>query len=139
RVHPVPNTLMALGFLGVLAYVCITGFAIPFFGDSGTTVRAEFSDTSEVEAAQGLRHGEVVRVHGVDVGVVRGIALNPERETATVTMEITDHAVSVRRDARAAIRWRLLFGGNLVVDLDPGSGSEPPLGEAVIPSTRTTS
>src|SRR5204862_4840984 len=58
---------------------------------------------------------------------------------AVVTMRITDTHVTVRRDARADMRWRTLLGGSPYIDLDPGSASRPPLRDAVLPSSRTAS
>jgi phospholipid/cholesterol/gamma-HCH transport system substrate-binding protein len=53
-------------------------------------------------------------------------------------MKLTDDAVSVRRDASAAIRLRTVLGGTRYIDLDPGSPSAAPLGDARIALSQTT-
>lgn len=125
--------LVGLGVLALLALGMYLGIErrLPFQGPGGRVVRAEF------ERATQLRADTPVRVRGVDVGLVEKVERDGDGERATVVMRIQDDDVRIARDARAEIRWRTVLGGNMAVELDPGSPSAPELGDAVIPRART--
>jgi virulence factor Mce-like protein len=134
--HPMRNGVITLAVL----VVTLTWFfaaslrpdGLGLFGGGGRLVRAEFSDTAD------LKHGDPVRVSGVDVGRVQDLELTDHR-TALVTMRLSGAAPVIHHDARAQIYWRLILGGNDYVALEPGSRSRPVLGDSVIPVSRTLS
>lgn len=123
--------------VGVVAFVCYCAFTanIPLIrGEPGKPVRAEFAATNQVDDET------PVRVAGVEVGKVKKVeAAGDPRRGSVVTFRVTDDGVSVRRDARAEIRWKTLLGGEMYIDLHPGSPSAPELGDATIPASRTSS
>jgi ABC-type transporter Mla subunit MlaD len=56
-----------------------------------------------------------------------------------VTLKIEDGmGVNLHQDATAALRWRTLLGRNDYIDLQEGSKSAPPLGDQIIPQSRTS-
>jgi virulence factor Mce-like protein len=107
---------------------------VPLVPKSGNVVRAEFT------AADQVSNRTVVRVRGVEVGRVEGVApgSDPYR-TTLVNMRIDNGNIHLRADASAAVRWRTLLGGLMYIDLNPGSPSAPPLGDNPIPASRTSS
>jgi ABC-type transporter Mla subunit MlaD len=134
RPHHVRNGLIVLVVLGLASYAAIID-NVPFVGGvSGAPVRAAFAFANDVN------NTTPVRVDGVNVGTVQKVyAGSDPRRTSIVLMRITNGKVKVHSDASAAIRWRTVLGGNVYIDLDPGSPSAPPLGNGVIPKSRTSS
>ncbi|HYF25032.1 MAG TPA: MlaD family protein [Baekduia sp.] len=130
------NGAITLGVLTLIVAVAMTvGYYrdIPFIG-GGEKVRAEFGHITN------LRVGNPVRVRGVKVGKVTGIERAPDGRAAIVSMELDDkHDVELKRDARAAIRWRTLLGRNMYLELDPGSAGAAPLDDRVIQRSHTES
>jgi virulence factor Mce-like protein len=105
---------------------------LPFLA-GGRTVKAEFANITN------LRVGNPVRVHGVKVGKVTGIAQTPDRRAAMVSMKLDGSPhVDLREDATATIYWRTLLGRNMYLELDPGSAPAP-LGDHIIQRARTHS
>ena len=105
------------------------------FGSGGTTVKADFAYAADVVPGR-----TPVRVLGVQVGVVSGVARTSSGRGVQLTMTLEPGSrVVVRRDAAASLRWRTLLGLNYYVDLSPGSTDAPPLGNRVIPERRTSS
>jgi phospholipid/cholesterol/gamma-HCH transport system substrate-binding protein len=95
------------------------------------TVRAELRD------ADGLAPiGADVRVAGVPVGRVSSITR--VGSDALLTMTIDSSVGVVHADATAALAPRLLFEGTAYVELTLGSPAARPLGDAVIPVSRTS-
>jgi virulence factor Mce-like protein len=135
RPRALRNGLIALALLALGTYMALAR-DIPFIGPSATTVRADFPFANQVQ----VNGHTPVRVGGVKVGEVRGLGpgADPRRSTR-VTMRITDHDLVVHDDARAELRWRTILGGQMYVDLQPGSPSAPRLGDGVIPVSRTSS
>ena len=104
---------------------------LPFTGEEGTVLRARFA------AANQAKPGDPVRVHGVEVGQVEDVLLDGTTSEAVVVMRLNEADIEPRRDARARLRWRTLAGGNMFVDLEPGTALSGPLGTAEIPAERT--
>lgn len=127
------NGVALLAILALVGFLSVTGDIPLFRGEPGDPVRAQFASANEV------KDGTIVRVKGVDVGSVQKVepGSDPLR-SSLVTLRITDDDVRVRRDARATIRWKTLLGGNVYIDLDPGSADAPELADATIPQTRTS-
>jgi phospholipid/cholesterol/gamma-HCH transport system substrate-binding protein len=118
-----------IGIIVILAvsYGAYTKFANPFA--SHFTVNATFAN------ANLLRPGSLVRIAGVNVGTVTGIA--PETsckqngivahdcQAALVTMRLQGNGLPIHRDATFWIRPRIFLEGNFFVDVFPGSPSAP--------------
>lgn len=116
-----------IAFVVLLMYVAITApKGHPF--STHTTVRAAFTDVGQ------LQPGDDVRENSVRVGQVSDIEFH--NGTAVVTMSLLGRQ-SVYADARAAM-WDQSALGQKFVELDPGAKSSGALGNAVIPTTRTT-
>lgn len=97
---------------------------------SRQTVAAYFTD------ADGLAPiGDDVRVAGVPVGKVTGVAR--AGSLARVTMTVSGVG-TIRRDATAALRPRLMFEGTAYLALTLGSSAAPPLGDRVLPAAQTS-
>ncbi|MFL5883834.1 MAG: MlaD family protein [Thermoleophilaceae bacterium] len=77
-----------------------------------------------VQDATELSSRSPVRVAGVDVGKVASVERGPGT-TAVVTMNISNGALPIHRDATMKIRPRLFLEGNFFVDLSPGTPSTP--------------
>ena len=99
------------------------------------TKRIPFQEHYEIQAtvanANQLKAGtSVVRIAGVNVGKVTKVEHIGEGEPAArVTMELSDSARPVHKDATLKIRPRIFFEGNFFVDLNPGSPHQPELGD----------
>ncbi|MDT0393878.1 MULTISPECIES: MCE family protein [Streptomyces] len=114
--------LVLITLIGLLAYHVDR---LPFGG--GTTYSADFSE------AAGLGEGDEVRIAGVKVGKVTGVALDGAK--VKVTFEVEDAWLGDRTTAAIAIKTVL---GDKYLALDPlGSGRQDP--GSRIPLTRTTS
>jgi phospholipid/cholesterol/gamma-HCH transport system substrate-binding protein len=70
------------------------------------------------------------------VGKVTGVSRHGA--LALVTMSLDSSAGTVHRDARAALRPRLMFEGTAYVQLQLGSPSAPALGDALLPRSQTS-
>jgi phospholipid/cholesterol/gamma-HCH transport system substrate-binding protein len=108
---------------GILALVLIAVFA--FFG---FTKANPFSNPYVLKAAVGdarnLQARSVVRMAGVDVGKVTKVEpVEGSAPAALVTMELSEDALPLRRDAELRVRPRIFLEGNYFVDLRPGSPS----------------
>jgi ABC-type transporter Mla subunit MlaD len=88
--------------------------------------------------AANLQLKSPVRVAGVTVGKVTGIASKKGSSASVVTMELTDEALPIHRDAELKIRPRIFLEGNFFVELKPGSaGSRTASSDAEIPISQT--
>jgi virulence factor Mce-like protein len=122
-------------FLFVIVVALYSGYTkhIPLLPSGGTDVKAVFDRAAQIRARDTL-----VRSHGVPVGKVKKVELNPDGPGVLVTMHIDKgQHLELRRDARAAIWWRTLLGWNMYVDIDPGSPSAPPMAGDTIPLAHT--
>jgi len=108
-----------------------TGFVSSQLSEGGRTVRAQFSDTGQ------LKKGDSVRIDGVVAGRVKDVGLAGDGRSAIVELTLFDRAGTVRRDAKARIRWRTALGASFAVDVDPGSPAQPALGDRTIPLSGT--
>jgi phospholipid/cholesterol/gamma-HCH transport system substrate-binding protein len=114
------NLSGAVTRLAVFVVVCLLGtFALlaiyaQFRFDEGKSYNAIFSNVS------GLEIGNFVRVAGVEVGKVTGVAINADN-TATVAFTAND-SVMLTEGSKAAIRYDNLIGGRYV-ELLEGAGS----------------
>ncbi|WP_354700081.1 hypothetical protein DSM112329_00344 [Paraconexibacter sp. AEG42_29] len=126
--------LAAFGVVLVLLTVTFTGQIHSLFsGKPDRVVRADFADSKQ------LRDGDEVRIDGVKVGEVDGVARKEGARVTTVSMRLDDDAGPVYSDAQAGLRFGSLLGGRFYVDVDRGTDGAAPLGDAAIPEDRTFS
>lgn len=131
-VLPLRPYVVAVALLAAVALIAYFAFnpSLPF--THGYRVQAVF------KSSNGLRDGSPVRVAGIAVGNVTKIEEGPGT-TTVVTMELKDSARPVHRDAMARIRPRVFLEGGFLVELSPGSPSEPELADNdTIPLSQTT-
>ena len=130
------DLLIGIGAIAGLIVVCalvFSGLARTLLAPGGRQLRAVFANTGI------LFDGSPVRVQGVDVGTVTGIALDPGERSSTVTMTISDAAAfPIYRDATATLKWRTVLGANYAIDIDRGTTSSGPLTSGLIPLGHTS-
>ena len=130
RSHPLRTGVLVIAAAVISLYLTVAGDVPLIGGDDGRTVTAEFAAANEVDDET------PVRVDGVQVGRVDSVDVEPGRNTGMVAMRITEDDLHIGSDARAEVVWRTILGGNMAIDLEPGSPSAPPL-EGPIPLRRT--
>jgi phospholipid/cholesterol/gamma-HCH transport system substrate-binding protein len=109
----VVGVFLALGML-CLAYLSIKVARHEFFSADGYDVQAVFTNCS------GLRPGSQVMIAGVEVGRVKGIALQDYE--ARVQMVI-HRGIALQKDAIASIKTKGLIGEKYI-DISPGGAPE---------------
>jgi len=133
RERPLRNGFILLALIGLAVYMAMAHNIPIINGKPGERLRADFAFANQVIPGQ-----TPVRVQGVDVGSVDKVEAGPDaRRSTRVEMRITDEDLVLHSDARAEIRWRTLLGGNMYIDLEPGSPRAPRLQDGVIPVSRT--
>ncbi|MET9257608.1 MCE family protein [Streptomyces sp. NPDC003717] len=124
--NPVTVALVGLVLLALLTVLAYNADRLPLIGDS-TGYSADFSE------AAGLDDGDEVRIAGVKVGEVTGVALDGDR--VKVSFEVDDAWIGDRSTAAIAIKTLL---GDKYLALDPlGTARQDP--GTRIPLSRTTS
>jgi ABC-type transporter Mla subunit MlaD len=122
--------LGALTLLAAVAAVWLL-YTKPNPFTSAENVRAVFTDADGIAPI-----GADVRVAGVPVGHVTGVSrYGPD---ALVTMTLDSSAGTVRQDAQASLRPRLMFEGTAYVQLTLGSPGSPALGDRTLPPSQTS-
>jgi virulence factor Mce-like protein len=135
RSVPLRSGFILLGVIGLVVYMAMAHDIPIINGKPGERLRADFAFANQVIPGQ-----TPVRVDGVPVGEVDKVEAGPDaRRSTRVEMRITEDDLVIHEDARAEIRWRTLLGGNMYIDLEPGSARAGRLGDGVIPVTRTAS
>ncbi|MDF2529588.1 MAG: outer rane lipid asymmetry maintenance protein MlaD [Gammaproteobacteria bacterium] len=108
--------LMVMGALA-LAFLAfkVSGLSInnDVFGAKSYNVTAVFSDIG------GLKVRAPVRIAGVQIGTVTGIALDPQTYQAQVTLTINDGINNLPSDTSASVTSSGILGDNYV-SLSPG-------------------
>jgi virulence factor Mce-like protein len=132
RGRPTRTGAIVLG-IGILIVVLVFLNAVPFLdSQSGYSITADFAQ------ANNINHLTPVRVDGVDVGEVQTLTAGPNAlRSSQVKMIITKSGLVIHRDATAEIRWRTVLGGNMYIDLNPGSPDAPKL-DGTIPVSQTS-
>jgi ABC-type transporter Mla subunit MlaD len=129
RISPFKAGVIGVIVLIVFGYLAATKFANPLANPY--TVHAIFSN------ANGLRQNSLVRVAGINVGKVEGVApvsgckmgqsqsTQSQCSAADVTMSINDNGLPLHKDATFWIRPRIFLEGNFFVDVNPGTPEAP--------------
>lgn len=134
----VGRRLKGLIALGLFAAAFVVAYAQPGNPFSDTMiVRAQFDN------APALSYGRIdrnVRMDGVNVGEIGEVTRAEGSDDSIVELKLEkDEAGQISNDASAQVRPHTAFEGNSFIELDPGSPSAPPLGDEVIPPSRTRS
>jgi virulence factor Mce-like protein len=116
--------MIGIVVLVLFTYAGFTKFANPFANPY--TVTATFQNANQ------LRPGSLVRIAGVNVGVVTTItpvtgcgSANAGCQAAHVAMQINDNGLPIHSDATFKVRPRTFLEGNFFIDVHPGSPSAP--------------
>jgi phospholipid/cholesterol/gamma-HCH transport system substrate-binding protein len=124
--NPIVIGLIGLAIMAIIALIAFNADNLPVIG-GGTTYTALFTEDA------GLTPGNEVRVAGVTVGKVTGVALAGNRVKVTFRVK----GAWVGDDSTVAIKIKTLLGDKYLA-LDPlGPQKQDP--SATIPATRTTS
>jgi phospholipid/cholesterol/gamma-HCH transport system substrate-binding protein len=100
--------------------------AIVYLGRHGTFLTPTIPMALTLPRADGLRVGAPVRLAGIEIGVVKGLALTPEPEAARVRVDLALQAAvapHLKADATAVIRSQGLLGEKYV-DILPGHATQ---------------
>lgn len=101
--------------LGCLAYLSIKLGKLEVIGGDNYVVEAEFT------SASGLKSGASVEIAGVEVGRVKGIALQTDRAMVALAIQ---NGVKLYSDSIASIKTRGIIGDKYVA-LSVGGGGDP--------------
>lgn len=119
-----------LGVLGLVNLAVKVSGSEDFGQGKAYIVSADFSDIGN------LKLGAPVRMAGVTVGRVAGIALDPSSFQARVTMGIQDSFHNIPSDSAASIYTQGILGSNYI-SLDPGFSSASLKDGSVIATTHS--
>ncbi len=111
-----------------------------YFGFSKSNPLANpFVLKAAFRTANDVKPKSPVRVAGVNIGKVTKVERLPGGGNgALVTMEIDDKGLPIHRDAEIKVRPRIFLEGNFFVEVNPGSPSEPALGDGdTVPINQT--
>lgn len=105
--------------LFIIALTIAAAFAFVWLAKSGERddVRYRIRFT---ESVSGLNPGEAVKFHGVDIGRVKEMTINPEDPTKVVVEVSVNKDAPIKTDTKAQLRLKG-FTGNLFVELNGGS------------------
>jgi phospholipid/cholesterol/gamma-HCH transport system substrate-binding protein len=127
RLSPLTAGLIGIIVIVAFSYGAYTKFANPFA--SPYTIHAIFPN------ANGLRPDSLVRIAGINVGKVDGVApvsgckvagtMQSQCAAADVTISINDNGLPIHKDATFWIRPRIFLEGNFFVDVNPGTPEAP--------------
>jgi phospholipid/cholesterol/gamma-HCH transport system substrate-binding protein len=123
--NPLPIGIIGITAILLLMLLSFNANALPFIG-GGTTYHADFTDGS------GLKSGDDVRIAGVKVGKVTGVAL--KGDVVRVALQINTGA-KIGDQTRADIKIKTLLGQKYVSLAPAGSGKL----RGDIPVSRTSS
>lgn len=101
--------------LACLAYLSIKLGKLEVIGGDNYVVEAEFT------SASGLKSGASVEIAGVEVGRVKGIALQADRAMVALAIQ---NGVKLYSDSIASIKTRGIIGDKYVA-LSVGGGGDP--------------
>jgi phospholipid/cholesterol/gamma-HCH transport system substrate-binding protein len=131
RVGPFGAGVIALVVIAIALYAA---FVHQYPWQSPYELKAVFANASNIALKS------PVRVAGVTVGKVTSVSSKKGSTASVVTMELSDNALPLHRDATLKIRPRIFLEGNFFVDLQPGSPEAPTLGSnSEIPMSQTYS
>jgi phospholipid/cholesterol/gamma-HCH transport system substrate-binding protein len=112
----------AVGIFVVIGIICVGYMTVKLgkvslFGDDTYTLYARFV------SASGLRVGSAVEVYGLEVGSVKNLNIDTDKQMAVVEMTV-NKSLKVYDDAAATIKTSGLIGDKYV-KIEPGGSGEP--------------
>lgn len=111
----IAGTFVLLGIV-LLGYMTVTLGDVRLFGDDSYTVITRF------ETVSGLREGNPVEMQGIEVGEVKRLELDQERQLSVAVLAIRRDVI-LYDDAVASIKTAGLIGDKFV-SLNPGGSGE---------------
>jgi phospholipid/cholesterol/gamma-HCH transport system substrate-binding protein len=110
-----------VGVFVVIGLVCVGYMAVKLgklslFGEETYPLYARFASVSA------LREGGAVEIFGIDVGTVRRLSIDSEKQMALVEMRV-NKGVKIYDDATATLKTSGLIGDKFV-KIDPGGAGE---------------
>jgi ABC-type transporter Mla subunit MlaD len=115
-------TGFALSCFGILLFLWVTFGGPTPFRAKNYEVKIPFNEATQ------LAEQSDVRISGVNVGKVQGIALAPNRKQALATVSIDDQYAPLPKSTRAILRTKTLLG-ETYVELTPGARKGPELAD----------
>jgi phospholipid/cholesterol/gamma-HCH transport system substrate-binding protein len=109
------GVFVLIGLIGV-GYMTIKLGKVSFFGNDTYTIYARFV------SATGLRVGSTVEVYGLEVGSVKNLSMDIDKQMAIVEMAV-NKSLKVYDDAAATIKTSGLIGDKYV-KIEPGGSGE---------------
>lgn len=111
---------LAVGVFVLVGIVCLAYLSIKL-GKLEVIAGDRYEVQAQFNTATGLKPGAAVEIAGVEVGRVKGIALQDDR--AVVTLAVEPH-VKLYSDTIASIKTRGIIGEKFLA-LSPGGGGDP--------------
>jgi phospholipid/cholesterol/gamma-HCH transport system substrate-binding protein len=116
--------------VGAAVLAVAVGFFVYAASGSGLARAPGYELTASFRSAEGIGVGTEVRLAGVRVGTVTGMALDPETFRADITFTVSE-ALELPDDSAAAIATEGLLGGSFVEIVPGGSPFVLGPGEAI--------
>jgi virulence factor Mce-like protein len=125
--------------LVITALMLLALFAVTYYAfNQGLPFVHKFTVNAVVQNSVNVRSGDPVRIAGIDVGEVSGVA--PDGDASKITFTLNSNGLPLHRNATVRIRDRLFLEGSYYLELDPGTPSAPTLHDGgMIPESQTTS
>ncbi|HLV14282.1 MAG TPA: MlaD family protein [Xanthomarina sp.] len=124
--------------LGLFVIIGLVIFitAIYFIGDQKNMFDKTFTISANFNNVNGLMQGNNVRYSGINVGIVKNIAI---RNDSTINVELIINEKMVRHIKKNAIATIGSDGlvGNMIVNIIPGEGSAEPISQGDVIKTYT--
>lgn len=108
--------------LGAVVLLVAALFILFFYKTTDIRPTTGYEITADFTSIEGLDSGSAVRISGVKVGQVVGIALDPKTYRAVVSMNINE-GVKIPKDTAAVVASEGLLGGKFM-SLAPGGDEE---------------
>ncbi len=127
-IHP-----LAVALLAIFLTVFVTYYAF----NEGLPFVHRYTLYALVNNSVNLRADSPVRIAGIDVGNVEGVA--PAGRATKVAFTVERSGLPIHKDATIRVRDRLFLEGGYYLELDPGSPSAPDLHDGdMIPLSQTS-
>jgi phospholipid/cholesterol/gamma-HCH transport system substrate-binding protein len=127
-IHP-----LVIAAVAIFATVFVTYYAF----NQGLPFVHRYTLYAVVNNSVNLRPDSPVRIAGIDVGTVEGVA--PFGRATKVAFTVDSSGLPIHKDATIRVRDRLFLEGGYYLELDPGSPSAPALHDGdAIPMSQTS-
>ncbi|SLM28119.1 ABC-type transport system involved in resistance to organic solvents, periplasmic component [Desulfamplus magnetovallimortis] len=114
--HEIIAGLFVLAGIAVIAIMTVRLGDVSFWGNDGIFLTARFSTVS------GLRVGNPVEMHGIEVGKVESLEIDQKLQMAVATFAL-GRDIEIYSDAIASIKTAGLIGDKFV-NIDPGGSGD---------------